>query len=101
MLIFFYALFYVIILMVKLMEYLNIKFKTKDDDYPTIFHHFKGGDYHIITIGINSETNEKMVVYQNIVTNDIWIRPALMFFSKMNKDKYPDINQEYRFEIRK
>jgi len=60
--------------------------------------------YKIIGVGINSETNEKMVVYKSLYFSDdkpigqIYCRPYDMFFSKVDKEKYPNIKQEYRFE---
>ena len=38
------------------------------------------------------------VVYQNIDNNDIWVRPLDEFKSKVDKNKYPEVKQEYRFE---
>ena len=38
------------------------------------------------------------MVYENIDTKETWIRPYNMFNSKVDKEKYPDIKQEYRFE---
>ena len=29
----------------------------------------------------------------------IWVRPYDMFVSKVDKEKYPDVLQEYRFEL--
>lgn len=63
------------------------------------YRHFKGKEYEVIAIGKNSETLEEMVVYKALYgNNDIWIRPLSMFTTKLDKEKYPDINQEYRFE---
>lgn len=70
-----------------------------------IYKHFKGHLYRIITTGYDSENyNEenpeesKVVVYEDINTKKVWIRPYDMFTSKVDKEKYPDITQEYRFE---
>ena len=38
-----------------------------------------------------------MVVYEH--DGDIWVRPYDMFISKVDKVKYPDVEQEYRFEL--
>ena len=63
------------------------------------YRHFKGTEYEVIAIGKHSETLEEMVVYKALYgNNDIWIRPLSMFTTKLDKEKYPDIDQEYRFE---
>ena len=64
-----------------------------------IYQHFKGNYYKVIGIAKHSETLEEMVVYKALYGNgDVWIRPLSMFTTKVDKEKYPDINQEYRFE---
>jgi len=63
------------------------------------YRHFKGCEYEVIAIGKDSETLDEMVVYKALYgNNDIWIRPLAMFCSKVDKTKYPLVNQEYRFE---
>lgn len=61
------------------------------------YRHFKGTEYKIVTIAINTETEEKMVIYQH--EDKVWARPYDMFISKVDKEKYPDIKQKYRFEL--
>ena len=70
-----------------------------------IYKHFKGHIYKVIAIGYDSEKydeanpdNSRLVVYENIDNKSTWIRPYDMFNSLVDKEKYPDINQEYRFE---
>lgn len=68
----------------------------------TIVRHFKGSYYKIICVGIHTETEETLVVYKGLRLNDCtYIRPYDMFLSKVDKDKYPDADQKYRFEIAK
>ena len=69
------------------------------------YKHFKGHIYKVIAIAFDSEIyNEenpelsKMVVYQNVEDNKCWVRPYTMFNSLIDKEKYPDIKQEYRFQ---
>ena len=67
-----------------------------------IYKHFKGDYYLVEDIAINSETNEKYVVYRSLYGNNkLYIRPLKMFLSKVDSDKYPDIKQKYRFELQK
>ena len=61
------------------------------------YRHFKGFIIKVITIAKNTETLEDMVVYDH--DGDIWVRPYDMFISKVDKVKYPDVEQVYRFEL--
>lgn len=81
------------------MEYKGKNFNTVLEGNPTKFRHFKGNIYEIITIAKHTETEEDMVIYRAKETNKIWCRPASIFFSKVDKEKYPDVLAEYRFEI--
>ena len=65
-----------------------------------VYKHFKGDYYLVIDIAINSETNEKMVLYRSLYSDGkLYVRPLDMFISKVDKNKYPNIKQEYRFEL--
>lgn len=65
-----------------------------------IYKHFKGKNYLVIDIAIHSETREKYVVYKALYGEcKTYIRPYDMFASKVDKNKYPDVKQEYRFEL--
>ena len=59
--------------------------------------HFKGTLYKVMAIAKNSETLEDMVVYAH--DDKVWVRPYNMFIEKVDKEKYPDVEQEYRFEL--
>ena len=64
-----------------------------------IYKHFKGHTYKVLTLAKNSETLEDEVVYQNIDTGEVWVRDKVEFLSLVDKKKYPNVLQEYRFEL--
>ena len=65
------------------------------------YKHFKGHIVKVLDIAEHTETGEQLVVYQHKGTNVIWARPYDMFISKVDKKKYPDVEQEYRFQLMK
>ena len=67
-------------------------------DHTKIYHHFKGHDYRIICLAKDSDTLEEVVVYQNVLTNEVWVRKKDEFLSLVDKEKYPHVKQKYRFE---
>ena len=64
----------------------------------SLYKHFKGMIVQVIILAKDSETLEDVVVYEHIDNNEIWVRPLAEFISKVDKEKYPDVTQEYRFE---
>ena len=55
--------------------------------------------YKIIGIAKHTETKEMVVVYQSLYGDfGMYVRPYEMFIGKVDKEKYPDIKQVYRFE---
>jgi len=65
-----------------------------------IYKHFKGDYYFVEDVAIHSETGETYVIYRQLYgEGKLYIRPYEMFLSKFEKEKYPDVKQEYRFEL--
>lgn len=55
--------------------------------------------YRIIAVAHHTETEEALMVYQAMYEPfRICARPYDMFMSRVDREKYPDIKQEYRFE---
>ena len=64
-----------------------------------VVRHFKGKMYEIVCFARDSETLETMVVYRALYgEKGVWVRPKEMFFSPVDREKYPDAAQTYRFE---
>lgn len=62
------------------------------------YKHFKIGKI-VTVIGISrhTETGEISVVYE--YEGHIWNRPLEMFMSEVDREKYPNVKQRYRFEL--
>ena len=64
------------------------------------YRHFKGNRYQVLAIAMHTETEEQLVVYEGLYgEHPVFARPLSMFCGKVDKQKFPDSCQEYRFEL--
>lgn len=52
----------------------------------TVYRHYKGGRYEVVTLAVASETHEPMTVYRSLDTAQVWVRPSKMFFGVVEVD---------------
>ena len=75
----------------------------KDPVKGEVYRHFKGGIATIIDVAEHTETGDKLVIYHckgcPNKPEGIYARPLEMFMSYVDREKYPDEKQEYRFSL--
>ncbi len=65
-----------------------------------VYRHFKGDYYLVEDIARHSETGEELVLYRKLYDDgSLWARPLSMFLGEVDRAKYPDCPQTYRFEL--
>lgn len=64
-----------------------------------IYRHFKGGTYIVEDFALDTTTGKMVVVYRALYgKNSLFTRPIADFLSKVDKEKYPEASQTFRFE---
>ncbi len=72
---------------------------TNEIEEGGVYRHFKGALYQVLHIATHSETRERYVVYRALYgEGGVWVRPYEMFASPVDREKYPDVRQTWRFE---
>lgn len=65
-----------------------------------IYKHFKGDYYIVLDIAIDSETGEDVVIYRSLYEDGkLYTRLYTSFTSEVDRKKYPNVLQKYRFEL--
>ncbi len=64
------------------------------------YRHFKGKRYQVLCIATHTETEEPLVIYQALYgERRMFARPYAMFAGEVDREKYPDVQQKYRFQM--
>lgn len=77
---------------------------VKSDREPKVgevYKHFKTGNK-VKVLAISQDTEYPgtfYIVYEYLADGSIWSRPYEMFCSEVDREKYPDAAQRYRFEL--
>lgn len=68
-----------------------------------VYRHFKGNYYFVENVALDSETQERVVVYKPIYDREdskIWVRREKMFLEEIDQERPDNITgQKCRFEL--
>ena len=63
------------------------------------YRHFKNRLYQIVAVAYQADDEAPVVVYQALYGDfRVWVRPLEDFLSRIDRKKYPEASQEWRFE---
>lgn len=66
-----------------------------------VVRHFKGKDYLVMDVAEHTETGATLVIYKALYgDNLVYARPIKMFLSEVDRNKYPNVTQKYRLELK-
>ncbi|MBR3319529.1 DUF1653 domain-containing protein [Candidatus Saccharibacteria bacterium] len=64
-----------------------------------VYRHFKGKKYRVEGIAKYSEDLSDYVIYRQMYGDgELYVRPLDMFMSEVDHERYPDVQQKWRFE---
>ncbi len=66
-----------------------------------VYRHFKGNYYYVQDVALDSETQERMVVYRPLYErkdSNVWVRKEKMFLEEIPERPDNITGQKYRFE---
>lgn len=65
-----------------------------------VYRHFKGDYYLLEDVATHSETGEQYAVYRKLYGDgSLWVRPLEMFLGEVDRRKYPQASQRFRFQL--
>lgn len=82
-------------------KYFHDKYPVRENrsvEVGKTYRHFKGKIVEVIAISQDTESPGQYYVVYKCEDGAIWSRPYGMFVGKVDRKKYPDADQEYRFE---
>lgn len=62
------------------------------------YRHFKGTYHQVLNVALDSETQERMVVYNHKDDGQVWVRPEKDFLEEIPERADNITGQKYRFE---